>query len=287
MAWWNPIDWIESGIGEVNRWFGWDEPGDKFGSGNSSGYVGGSAAIDGDKINNYNNTVAGKNNSNSNVDWGDIGNTAIQIGYNEYARREQNEFNAEQAEANRAYQERMSNTQYQRAVADMQKAGVNPALALGGGGGGASTPAGGQASGSSTQAFDRAGLKNALENIKLMKDNRKQIRANIVNQTALTNADVELKNAQAIKTMKEAGYTEKQIEYYITHGVFPGATIEGGAFGSHYKHPIGLKQPGQKETKEILDIIGKTITGRTYMDLRKYKNEKIKQLKDKIKKLWD
>lgn len=67
--------------------------------------------------------------------------------WNEDMWEKQAEFNAAEAQKNRDWQTQMANTAYQRAVKDMESAGLNPILAVTGGGiGGASVPSGSVAS---------------------------------------------------------------------------------------------------------------------------------------------
>lgn len=80
------------------------------------------------------------------------------------------DFAAEEAQKDRNWQEYMSNTAYQRSVADMRAAGLNPILAFGGMNNSASTPSGSTAH-SSQAAYNVGGgdsitsIINSLSNV--------------------------------------------------------------------------------------------------------------------------
>lgn len=116
------------------------------------------------------------------------------------AEREQNAFNAEQAQIDRDFQERMANTQYQRSVADMRAAGVNPALAIGNGG--AAAPSGAMAQGSGSADYAGASLGDILQ------------LAMIKPQMELLHAQVDKTKAEAGKTRSETNLVDKHIDWF-------------------------------------------------------------------------
>lgn len=72
--------------------------------------------------------------------------------YQRELQQKQFAYNAAEAQKARDFEESMSNSAYQRSVADMKQAGLNPMIMYSAGGAGASTPAGISASGSSADA---------------------------------------------------------------------------------------------------------------------------------------
>jgi hypothetical protein len=123
------------------------------------------------------------------IDYGPILASAASLGgsYLQYAGTEKtNVANAIQAQEQMKFQERMSSTAYQRAVADMRAAGLNPALAYQQGG--SSTPGGASAQMQNAMGAFRGSAGEAVNTyneIATQTANRKNIEA----QTAKTNAE--------------------------------------------------------------------------------------------------
>lgn len=74
-----------------------------------------------------------------------------------------NEFNAQEAQKNRDWQTEMSNSEIQRRVNDLRKAGLNPILAINQGG--ASTPSGSSASSSGSRSSSGYSSSGSSSNI--------------------------------------------------------------------------------------------------------------------------
>lgn len=101
------------------------------------------------------------------------------------AARRDREFNANQAQIQRDWEENMSNTAYQRQMADMKAAGINPASLYGSGsvGQGASTPSAASASHNTSGNSNIAGIMNSAA--RMMKESYSNKIDNKIAETAI------------------------------------------------------------------------------------------------------
>lgn len=154
---------------------------------------------------------------------GPLGAIAAQAGVNLFSNLFEYGLNSYQAKKNRDFQASMSNTSYQRAVKDMLKAGLNPALMFNSGQG-ASTPSGAMASMRSNptnlselllykaqldQIQSSARLSNA--NARLADEEARGKEIENENKQDVIDADIIYKNALAKLTDKQ----REQVDYAI------------------------------------------------------------------------
>ena len=90
-------------------------------------------------------------------------NSASQFNFNKSLQDEAMQFNAQQAQINRDFQERMASTQYQRAVKDLEAAGLNKLLAYSNLTG--STPSGSVASSSASSVGRGTDISSLLSSV--------------------------------------------------------------------------------------------------------------------------
>lgn len=170
-----------------------------------------------------------------------------------------NKANRAEARRNRQFQERMRNTSWQAGVADMEKAGINPALAYSSGG--ASTPSGSVAASQESAVGEGVNsalaVKTAEEQFKLMRE-----------QTRSSRAQANKTRAEATSATRKAEVdTARWSFYFDSNGRAKpammellrqehGASMATGAKAVTELNLARLREPEMRAMAKLFDTVG-------------------------------
>lgn len=120
-------------------------------------------------------------------------------------------FQSDQAGINRTFQENMSSSAFQRASADMQRAGLNPAMMFGSAGA-ASTPGGAQASGSQASfGTARSELRSPFQDLGRVAESAVSTAINYKTYEKMTQEIANLRAEEAVKKAEEPFIEQKTL----------------------------------------------------------------------------
>lgn len=151
----------------------------------------------------------------------------VSAGINYFSAKDTNRKAKKLAREQMGFQERMSNTAYQRAVKDMRAAGINPMLAYAQGG--ASTPSGAQPNLKAPSVGDTAltGMEVGSKTTQ-----RKLQNQNIIKQNKLIDAQTDHANAQASSARGLAKQQNVIGDYYLRYPEMAPLLDKAGAAGA-------------------------------------------------------
>lgn len=183
---------------------------------------------------------------------GGAASTAVNIWNAENASKDAKMMSREQMQ----FQERMSNTAYQRSADDMQKAGLNRILALGGA---ASTPSGASSGGYQAQSSDFGQLASSAKQNATRKSEQEQQKDAITSQIQTNQTQQDVNKALETKALSDAMTSQQTAKRQATENQMLQLQIPEQQARTKFIQ----ENPWMIQAKEYSNLVGQTLGSAT------------------------